>query len=95
MRVNRFMSFSLHATVARSLLLLRSSGGVAGIRGSPAFVETGAKGDHQGFLGGERHAVHAQRMALNLGDESILVGSAGFEPAFAMDHLFHDSLQRA
>jgi hypothetical protein len=53
-----------------------------------------AKGEQECVVVRQRHAVCLARVALNRVDEPVLVVSAGQEPAFASQHLFHDSSKR-
>jgi hypothetical protein len=57
-------------------------------------VQPGAEGEQQRLEFRERHAVCVPRVTTDLGDETVLVLSAGLEPAFAMKHLFHDFSHR-
>ena len=54
-------------------------------------VQLGAKGQQQGLVVCESHAVRLERVALDLADESVLVRRTGLIPAFAVQPPVHDS----
>ena len=65
-------------------------------RGRRVRVELDAKREHQSLVVCERHAVCLLCVALDFGDEPVLVFGTGLEPAIALElkHLVHDSSRR-
>ncbi len=54
-------------------------------------TKLGLEGEQQCLVVREGHSVRLPGMPLDLCDEPFLVRRAGFEPAFAMQNLVHDS----
>jgi hypothetical protein len=50
--------------------------------------------EQQGLVVGELHAMHLLGMTLDHHDEPFFVRRAGYEPAFALKHVVHDSSGR-